>query len=137
MLTSGEDISNSNFEILFCRDGAEFECIYAAYCYEVNQQAKLGGMASSVAKINSVGLRLALKVFNFSIILILILYSSFKGAAHRGHRACPRPVSPLVDRLALPAALPHLRPHCWHQGRAQLENQGGAQQKSFNSSALL
>ena len=61
MLTSGEDISNSNFEILFCRDGAEFECIYAAYCYEVNQQAKLGGMASSVAKINSVGLRLALK----------------------------------------------------------------------------
>ena len=46
---------------LFCRDGAEFECIYAAYCYEVNQQAKLGGMASSVAKINSVGLRLALK----------------------------------------------------------------------------
>ena len=43
------------------RDGAEFECIYAAYCYEVNEQAKLGGMASSVAKINSVGLRLALK----------------------------------------------------------------------------
>ena len=59
MLTSGEDISNSKFEILFCRDGAEFECIYAAYCYEVNQQAKLEGMASSVAKINSVGLRLA------------------------------------------------------------------------------
>ena len=51
--------------LLFCRDGAEFECIYAAYCYEVNEQAKLGGMASSVAKINSVGLRLALKVFNF------------------------------------------------------------------------
>jgi len=45
----------------YIRDGAEFECIYAAYCYEVNQQAKLGGMASSVAKINSVGLRLALK----------------------------------------------------------------------------
>jgi len=45
----------------YIRDGAEFECIYAAYCYEVNEQAKLGGMASSVAKINSVGLRLALK----------------------------------------------------------------------------
>lgn len=45
----------------YIRDGSEFECIYAAYCHEVNQQAKLGGMASSVAKINSVGLRLALK----------------------------------------------------------------------------
>merc|ERR1719278_1114623 len=31
----------------YIRDGAEFECIYAAYCYEVNEQAKLGGMASS------------------------------------------------------------------------------------------
>ena len=77
MLTSGEDISNSNFGILFRRDGAEFECIYAAYCYEVNQQAKLGGMASSVAKINSVGLRLALKVFSFPIILLLMFYSLF------------------------------------------------------------
>ena len=53
------------------RDGAEFECIYAAYCYEVNEQAKLGGMASSVAKINSVGLRLALKVFNLFLIFSL------------------------------------------------------------------
>ena len=63
--------------LLFRRDGVEFECIYAAYCYEVNEQAKLGGMASSVAKINSVGLRLALKVFSFPIFLILILYSPF------------------------------------------------------------
>ena len=39
----------------------QFECIYTAYCHELNQQAKLQGMASSVAKINSVGLRLALK----------------------------------------------------------------------------
>lgn len=45
----------------YMKDSSEFECIYAAYCYEVNQQAKLDGMASSVAKINSVGLRLALK----------------------------------------------------------------------------
>jgi hypothetical protein len=45
----------------YIRDGSEFECIYAAYCYEVNQQARVGGMASSVAKINSVGLRLALR----------------------------------------------------------------------------
>ena len=41
----------------------------AAYCYEVNQQAKLGGMASSVAKINSVGLRLALKELSSSATL--------------------------------------------------------------------
>ena len=45
----------------YMKDSTEFECIYAAYCYELNQQAKLGGMASSVAKINSVGLKLALK----------------------------------------------------------------------------
>merc|ERR1712029_658397 len=45
----------------YMKDSSEFECIYAAYCYELNQQAKLEGMASSVAKINSVGLRLALK----------------------------------------------------------------------------
>ena len=71
MLTSGEPILHTaeksepfSIFLLFCRDGAEFECIYAAYCYEVNEQAKLGGMASSVAKINSVGLRLALKVFH-------------------------------------------------------------------------
>ena len=44
----------------YMKDSSEFECIYAAYCYEVNQQAGLGGMASSVAKINSVGLRLAM-----------------------------------------------------------------------------
>ena len=44
----------------YMKDSSEFECIYAAYCYEVNQQAGLGGIASSVAKINSVGLRLAL-----------------------------------------------------------------------------
>ena len=44
----------------YMKDSSEFECIYAAYCYEVNQQAGLEGMASSVAKINSVGLRLAL-----------------------------------------------------------------------------
>jgi hypothetical protein len=45
----------------YIKDGAEFECIYAAYCYEVNEQARMGGMASSVAKINSVGLKLALR----------------------------------------------------------------------------
>jgi len=45
----------------YTRDTEEFECIYTAYCHELNQQAKLQGMASSVAKINSVGLRLALK----------------------------------------------------------------------------
>jgi len=45
----------------YIKDGSEFECIYAAYCYEVNQQASMGGMESSVAKINSVGLQLALK----------------------------------------------------------------------------
>merc|ERR1719397_852276 len=45
----------------YMRDSGEFECIYAAYCWELNQQARLEGMASSVARINSVGLRLALK----------------------------------------------------------------------------
>jgi len=44
----------------YVEDTEEFECIYAAYCMELNQQARLSGMASSVAKINSVGLRLAL-----------------------------------------------------------------------------
>ena len=34
---------------------------YAAYCTELNQQAHLEGMASSVARINSVGLKLAMK----------------------------------------------------------------------------
>jgi len=53
----------------YVKDSSEFECIYAAYCYEVNQQAKLGGMASSVAKINSVGLRLALKELSSSATL--------------------------------------------------------------------
>lgn len=45
----------------YIHEGSEFECIYAAYCVELNQQAKLEGMASSVAKINSVGLQLAMK----------------------------------------------------------------------------
>jgi len=53
----------------YMKDSSEFECIYAAYCYEINQQAKLGGMASSVAKINSVGLRLALKELKSSATL--------------------------------------------------------------------
>ena len=53
----------------YVKDSAEFDCIYAAYCYEVSQQAKLGGMASSVAKINSVGLRLALKELSSSATL--------------------------------------------------------------------
>ena len=77
MLTSGQTTTAKSKPIsqflLFCRDGAEFECIYAAYCYEVNEQAKLGGMASSVAKINSVGLRLALKVFFISLTFLLEL----------------------------------------------------------------
>lgn len=77
MLTSGQTTTAKSKPIsqflLFCRDGAEFECIYAAYCYEVNEQAKLGGMASSVAKINSVGLRLALKVFGSLNIFVLNL----------------------------------------------------------------
>jgi len=41
-------------------DSDEFECIYSSYCQQLNNQAKLGGIASSVAKINSVGMRLAL-----------------------------------------------------------------------------
>jgi len=53
----------------YMKDSSEFECIYAAYCYEVNQQAKLGGMASSVARINSVGLKLALKEISSSATL--------------------------------------------------------------------
>jgi len=44
----------------YVEDSEEFECIYAAYCLELNQQAGLEGMTSSVARINSVGLRLAL-----------------------------------------------------------------------------
>ena len=50
----------------YVKDSSQFECIYAAYCYELNQQATLDGMASSVAKINSVGLRLALNQLSTS-----------------------------------------------------------------------
>ena len=53
----------------YMKDSSEFECIYAAYCYEVNQQAKRGGRASSGARINRVGLKLALKEISSSATL--------------------------------------------------------------------
>lgn len=42
-------------------DEEEVECIWALYCHQLNQQAALGGMVSSVARINSVGMRVLLK----------------------------------------------------------------------------
>ena len=39
----------------------DVDCVWQLYCYQLNQQASLGGMASSVAKINSVGMKLILE----------------------------------------------------------------------------
>ncbi len=39
----------------------DVDCVWQLYCLQLNQQAKLGGMASSVAKINSVGMKLVLE----------------------------------------------------------------------------
>lgn len=40
---------------------AEVECIWSLYCHQLNRQASYGGMVSSVARINSVGMRVVLK----------------------------------------------------------------------------
>ena len=61
----------------YVKDSSQFECIYAAYCYELNQQATLDGMASSVAKINSVGLRLALNQLSTSDTLPAVVRSLY------------------------------------------------------------
>ena len=39
----------------------DVDCVWKLYCYQLNEQANLGGMASSVAKINSVGMKLVLE----------------------------------------------------------------------------
>ena len=39
----------------------DVDCVWQIYCYQLNEQANLGGMASSVAKINSVGMKLILE----------------------------------------------------------------------------
>ena len=39
----------------------EVECIWSLYCHQLNRQAAYGGMVSSVARINSVGMRVVLK----------------------------------------------------------------------------
>ena len=40
---------------------SELECLWSAYCHRLNGQARMGGMASTVARINSVGMRVILK----------------------------------------------------------------------------
>ena len=37
------------------------DCVWQLYCHQLNAQAQLGGMASTVAKINSVGMKLVLE----------------------------------------------------------------------------
>lgn len=39
----------------------DVDCVWQLYCLQLNQQASLGGMASAVAKINSVGMKLVLE----------------------------------------------------------------------------
>ena len=39
----------------------DVDCVWQLYCYQLNKQAELGGMAASVAKINSVGMKLVLE----------------------------------------------------------------------------
>ena len=39
----------------------DVDCVWKLYCYQLNEQAKIGGMASTVAKINSVGMKLVLE----------------------------------------------------------------------------
>ena len=39
----------------------DVDCVWKLYCFQLNDQANLGGMASSVAKINSVGMQLVLE----------------------------------------------------------------------------
>jgi hypothetical protein len=42
-------------------DDEEIECIWSIYCHQLNRQAGLGGMVSTVARINAVGLQAVLK----------------------------------------------------------------------------
>ena len=42
-------------------DNSEVECIWSAYCHQLNRQASLGGMVSTVARINAVGMRAVLQ----------------------------------------------------------------------------
>jgi hypothetical protein len=51
------------FIYLFCprSDSEEIDCVWVAYCHQLNLQAAPGGMSSTVARINSVGLKLALR----------------------------------------------------------------------------
>ena len=39
----------------------DVDCVWQLYCHVLNKQAELGGMASTVAKINSVGMKLVLE----------------------------------------------------------------------------
>ena len=39
----------------------DVDCVWQLYCLVLNQQAEIGGMASTVAKINSVGMKLVLE----------------------------------------------------------------------------
>jgi len=42
-------------------DSEEVDCVWIAYCHQLNLQAEPGGISSTVARINSVGLKLALR----------------------------------------------------------------------------
>ena len=39
----------------------DVDCVWQLYCHVLNKQAEIGGMASTVAKINSVGMKLVLE----------------------------------------------------------------------------
>ena len=42
-------------------DSEEIDCVWVAYCHQLNLQAEPGGISSTVARINSIGLKLALR----------------------------------------------------------------------------
>jgi hypothetical protein len=41
--------------------GRDVDCVWRLYCHQLNSQAQIGGMASTVARINSVGMKLVLE----------------------------------------------------------------------------
>lgn len=56
-------------------DEEEIECIWTLYCRQLNSQARLGGMVSSVARVNSVGMRVMLRQLPRSKAVTAILHN--------------------------------------------------------------
>ena len=52
-----------NLMNIYSSDNSErdIDCVWSLYCHNLNSQASLDGMAATVAKINSVGMKLVLE----------------------------------------------------------------------------